>query len=151
MASEASMDSQPDKPRVLIFSLRNIFGKALFRCPHYEFEDIICKIDSAELLAPEVGASNVRSTFATRLAYHAPITLNPGIRRIPAKTHYDIFFTICGFPQDLLIVNAVSNVRDMCSTSVCLIDELWLKEIFRHRHFLRILSKFDVVMLYYSQ
>ena len=145
------MDTQPGKPRVLIFSLRNIFGKALFRCPHYEFEDIICEIDSAVLLAPEVDPSSTRSTFATRLAYHAPVALNPGIRRIPAKTHYDIFFTICGFPQDLLMVNAVSNVRDICRTSVCLVDELWVKEMVKHRHFLRILAKFDVVMLYYSQ
>ena len=145
------MDTQPGKPRVLIFSLRNIFGKALFRCPHYEFEDIICAIDSADLLAPEVDPSSTRYTFATRLAYHAPIALNPGIRRIPAKTHYDIFFTICGLPQDLLMVNAVSNLRDICRTSVCLVDELWVKEMFKHRHFLRILAKFDVVMLYYSQ
>jgi Glycosyl transferases group 1 len=151
MTSEVSTAPQHDKPRVLIFSLRNIFGKALFRCPHYEFEDIICEIDSAVLLAPEVNSSNRRSTFATRLAYHAPVALNPGIRRIPAKTHYDIFFTICAFPQDLLMVNAVGNVRDMCGTSVCLVDELWVKEMFRHRHFLRILAKFDVVMLYYSQ
>jgi hypothetical protein len=151
MTGEVSMDTQPRKPRVLIFSLRNIFRKALFRCPHYEFEDIICEIDSAELLAPEVDPSNRRSTFATRLAYHAPVRLNPGIPRIPAEIHYDIFFTICGFPQDLLMVNAVSNVRDICRTSVCLVDELWLKEMARHRHFLRILANFDVVMLYYSQ
>jgi Glycosyl transferases group 1 len=145
------METQPSKPRVLIFSLRNIFGKALFRCPHYEFENIICEIDSAELLAPEVDPSNARSTFATRMAYHAPVAMNPGIPRIPAKIHYDIFFTICGFPQDLLMVNAVSNVRDICRTSVCLVDELWLKDIVKHRHFLRILAEFDIVMLYYSQ
>jgi hypothetical protein len=151
MTSEISMDTQPGKPRVLIFSLRNIFPKALFRCPHYEFEDIICEIDSAELLAPKVDPSNTRSTFATRLAYHASVALNPGISRIPARMRYDIFFTICGFPQDLLMVNAVSNVRDICRTSVCLVDELWVKEMVKHRHFLRILAKFDVVMLYYSQ
>jgi len=145
------MDSQPEKPRVLIFSLRNIFGKALFRCPHYEFEDLICEVDSAELLAQQVDASTMRSTFATRLAYHAPLTLNPGVRRISEKKQYDIFFTICGFPQDLLMVNAVSNWRDISRTSVCLVDELWVKEMFKHRHFLRILSKFDIVLLYYSQ
>jgi Glycosyl transferases group 1 len=145
------MGPQPGKPRVLIFSLRNIFGKALFRCPHYEFEDIICEIDSAVLLAPEVDTSSARSRFATRLAYHAPVALNPGIRRIPAKIHYDIFFTICGWPQDLLMVNSVGNVRDICRTSVCLVDEIWLNEMVKHHHFLRILAKFDVVMLYYSQ
>ena len=49
------------------------------------------------------------------------------------------------------MVNAVSNLRDICRTSVCLVDELWLKGMVKHRHFLRILAKSDVVMLYYSQ
>jgi Glycosyl transferases group 1 len=145
------MDTQPAEPRVLIFSLRNIFGKALFRCPHYEFEDIICEIDSAELWAPKVDASSRRSSFATRLAYHMPVLLNPGIRRISAKKRYDIFFTICGYPQDLIMFNALGDVKDICRISVCLLDELWVKEIVKQRHFLRILAKFDVVMLYYSE
>jgi Glycosyl transferases group 1 len=151
MTTDVSMDTKPAKPRVVIFSLRNIFGKALFRCPHYEFEDIICDIDSAVLLAPEVDPSSARSRFSTRLAYHTPVALNPGFPRIPAKAHYDIFFSICGYPQDLLMVNAVSNVRDTCATSVCLVDELWVKQMFKHRHFLRILANFDIVLLYYSQ
>ena len=85
------MDTQPGKPRVLIFSLRNIFGKALFRCPHFEFEDIICETDFAELLAPKVDPSSRRSSFATRLAYHAPIVLNPGIRENISKGTITIF------------------------------------------------------------
>jgi Glycosyl transferases group 1 len=145
------MEARPGKPRTLIFSLRNIFPKALFRCPHYEFEDLICEMDSAELLAPQVDPSSARSAFAARLGYHAPVALNPGIPRTTTNIPYDIFFTICGFPQDLLMVNAVSNVRDKCRTSVCLVDELWVKEMSKHRHFLRILAGFDIVMLYYSQ
>jgi hypothetical protein len=145
------MDNQPGKPRVLIFSLRNIFGKALFRCPHFEFEDLICEIDSAELLAPKVDPSSRRSSFATQLAYYAPVAFNPGIQTVPAKRHYDVLFTICGYPQDLIMFNAVSNLRDICRKSVCLLDELWINDIAKHRHFLCILAKFDVVMLYYSQ
>jgi Glycosyl transferases group 1 len=146
------MDAQIDKPRVLIFSLRHIFGKALFRCPHFEFEDIISEIDSAEVFAPKIDALNDRrSSFAIRLAYHAPILLNPGIQKISPEKHYDIFFTICGYPQDLIMFNALGNVKDICKTSVCLLDELWVKEIAMQRHFLRILAKFDVVLLYYSQ
>ena len=145
------MEPQLGTPRVLIFSLRNIFGKALFRCPHFEFEDIICEVDSAELLAPKVDPSDMRSSFATRLAYHAPILLNPGIRTIPTKRQYDILFTVCGWPQDLMMFNAVSHLRDVCKTSVCLLDELWVNEFALNRHFLRILAKFDFVMLYYSQ
>ena len=150
MTNELSLDTQLGSPRILIFSLRNIF-RSLFRCPHQEFEDIICKIDSAVLFAPKVDPSSRRTTFATRLAYHAPILLNPGIRKASEKIRYDVFFTICGFPQDLLMVNAVKNVMNMCRTSVCLIDELWINQIVYNRHFLRILANFDIVMLYYSQ
>jgi Glycosyl transferases group 1 len=145
------MDTQRGKPRALIFSLRNIFGKALNRCPHYEFEDLICEIDSAELVAPTVDPSSRRASLATRLAYHAPVSLNPGIPRAPAKGRYDILFTICGFPQDLIMFDAVSDLRNICGTSVCLLDELWVKDIVKHRHFMRILAKFDVVMQYHSQ
>jgi spore maturation protein CgeB len=70
---------------------------------------------------------------------------------MPAKGQYDILFTICGFPQDLIMFDAVSNLREVCKTSVCLLDELWIKDMVKHRHFLRILAKFDVVMQYHSQ
>jgi len=145
------MEPERGKPRVLIFSLRNIFGKALFRCPHFEFEDLICEIDSAELLAPKIDASGRRSSFAMRLAYHAPVLLNPGIQKISTKRQYDLFFTICGYPSDLTMFNALGNVRDICKTSVCLLDELWINELAKSRHFLRIFAKFDLVLLYYSQ
>ena len=148
---EVFMVAQCGTPRVLIFSLRNIFGKALFRCPHFEFEDLICEIDSAELLAPIVDPSSVRSSFATRLAYHAPIFLNPGLRPQPTKRQYDLLFAVCGYPRDLIMFNAVGDLRDVCKTSVCLLDELWINEIAKNRHFLRILSMFDLILLYYSQ
>jgi hypothetical protein len=77
--------------------------------------------------------------------------LNPGVQSISASGHYDILFTICGYPQDLIMFNSVSNLRDVCRTSVCLLDELWINDMVKHRHFLRILAKFDVVMLYYNQ
>ena len=65
------MDSQPGKPRVLIFSLRNVFGRALFRCPHFEFEDLICEMDSAELVAPKLDPSSMAFSlcYTTGLPY----------------------------------------------------------------------------------
>jgi hypothetical protein len=145
------MDNRSGRPRVLIFSLRNIFRNALFRCAHFEFEDIICQIDHAELLAPRVDASSWRSTAAMRLAYHAPVFMNPRVQCTPAEKQYDVLFTICGNPHDLLMFNAVSNLRDVCRTSVCLLDELWAKQISNERHFLPILAKFDVIMQYNIQ
>ena len=139
-------------PRTLIFSQRNFFGNQLYRCPHREFEDLICEIDSAHLLAPPGDESDWRHSVARWVAFHAPIALNPGIRKVRLKEHYDLFLAICGAPGDLLMVNSVSNWRDACKTSVCLqIDELWLKEMDDYSNFLRLLAQFDIVMLYYSQ
>src|SRR6266478_1604799 len=142
-------------PRVLIFSQRHIFPNALFRCPLYEFEDIICEIDSAEILAPQTEKwFDLRHRVAKRLAWHLPIALNPGTRtprRQLKESSYDLFFAVCGSPADLLMVNTLKNWGDFCKTSICLLDELWAKDIPKYKYFLRILSRFDSVMLYYSQ
>jgi hypothetical protein len=64
---------------------------------------------------------------------------------------YDLFFAICGSPTDLMRVAALGNWRAKCDRAVCLIDELWLTEMAAYANFLRMLDKFDLVMLYYSQ
>ena len=143
--------TKPIYPRILIFSQRNIFGKALFRCPLYEFENVISQIDSVELLAPTADPCTVRNRTAKLLGYHAPIFLSPKIQSTRPNLTYDVFFAVCGAPTDLLMVNAVPDLRHACKISVCLMDELWVKQMKVHSHFLNILKGFDVVMLYYSQ
>ena len=145
------MVTEPHQPRILIFSQRNISPKALFRASLYEFEDVISQIDSAEFLAPQVDLSSSRHTFAKRVAYHAPIALNPGIPKMQPKGHYDLFLAVCGAPADLLMVSAVSKWKNICKRSVCLMDELWVKQMADYRFFLRVLKAFDFVVLYYSQ
>src|SRR5215813_4820598 len=145
------MASRPYKPRILIFSQRNIFRNALFRCPLYEFEDLICQMDSAEILAPEGNLSSFQHKLATRLAYHAPIYPNPGVQQVLISGSYDVFLAVCGYPHDLLMLNALPEWRSHCRISVCLMDELWIKQMDSHRQFLSILKKFDIVVLYYSQ
>jgi Glycosyl transferases group 1 len=144
------MVTLPYKPRTLIFSQRNIFTRALFRCSLYEFENIISEIDSVDLLAPHADISTFRYSLAKILAYHAPIALAPDRTRIHLKADYDLFLAICGAPRDLLMLKAVSNWRERCKTAVCLIDELWVKQLDDLRYFLAPLKHFDVVMLYYS-
>lgn len=145
------MTTRPSRPRVLLFSQRNILGRYLFRCPHFEFENIISQVDSVELLAPQAPESSFRSSFAKRMAYHLPILFNPGIQKIRDQGHYDLFFTVCGYPTDLLMVDAALNWREHSTMSACLIDELWAREMLLYRHMFPILKKFDVIFLYYSQ
>jgi hypothetical protein len=145
------MKPEATSPRVLVFSQRNIFKQAFFRAAHFEFEDLITRFDDAEVLSPEVEAWNSRHLMANRVAFHAPIALNPGLPPITLSGKYDLFLAVCGRVPDLLMVNAVRNWEETCKTSICLIDELWVKEFDQYKHFLHILKRFDLVLLYYSQ
>ena len=118
----------------------------------YEFEDIVSGIDSVEVLAPRTEKRfNFKYKMAKRVAWHSPIILNPGITETEIKGKYELFFAICGSPVDLLIVDTVKNWPGLGRTSVCVLDELWVKEMSACKYLLRILAKFDFVMLYYSQ
>lgn len=142
---------QTTTARTLIFSQRNLTKILPFRCAHFEFEDVISEIDSVELLAPQVDPFTRRHVITKQLAYHTPLALNPGIKRSPLRSDYELFMAICGNPSDLLRINAIGNWRKSCKKAVCLIDEVWAKEIGDYRNYLRMLKNFDVVVLYYSQ
>jgi spore maturation protein CgeB len=151
VVSDTPRLSQSDNPRVLIYSQRNLLSILPFRCAHFEFENVISHIDSADILAPRIDPSNLRHIVAKRIAYHSSLALNPGIQRIPIERDYELFLAICGDPTDLLRVSALGNWRSRCRKSVCLIDELWVTQMDSYHSFLRLLEAFDVVMLYYSQ
>jgi len=140
------------KPRILMVSQRNISPNDLWRCPHYEFEDIICKIDSVELLNPiPENYFNIRNRIAQRVARHSKIALNTGVSKIKLKNGYDMLFLFCSFPRDLLNLNITNNWKDYCKTSVCLVDEIWVNQVLKQKCYMKLLSKFDHVFLYYSQ
>lgn len=137
--------------RTLIFSLRNIFGNDLFRCPLFEFEDTIRQLDGADIVAPKAEPESRRNLLANRLAFHGPMLLKAAIEKVEVKKSYDLFFAICGQPIDLLMLEAARPLIDACATKICLIDEIWIKQMEPHRHYLDVLRGFDLIVLYYSQ
>jgi Glycosyl transferases group 1 len=151
MSYTTSINAQSRKPRTLILSLRNIFRNDLFRCALYEFEDIINEIDHAEIIAPEGDPTSRRNQLARRLAFHAPITLKADLQKPNVNQHYDLFLAMCGGPRDLMMIDAVSYLKDACTTKVCVMEEIWARQIHKHRYFLNVLRGFDLIAIYCSQ
>ncbi len=149
--SEKREEAEVGRPRTLIFSQRNLTQIQPYRCAHFEFEDVISKVDDAVMLSLRIDPTTWRYPFARQLAYHTPIKLNPGVERVSLESDYDLFFAICGGPPDLLRINAVSNWRARCKKAICLIDEVWVREVKNYRNYLHMLRDFDLVVLYYSQ
>lgn len=145
------MEQQNQEPRVLVFSQRNAAKRLPFRCAHFEFEDVIAEVDSAELFAPRFDQSTRRHHYAKQLAYHTPLVLNPGMERRNFARTYDLFVAVCGDPTDMLRIDAIGNWRERCKKAVIVIDELWVTQMPAYGNYLRMLKKFDLVCLYYCQ
>jgi len=149
--SDHCIESELGEPRTLIFSQRNLVKILPFRCAHFEFEDTIAQIDNAAILGPRIDPSRHRESIAKTLAYHTPLRLNPGVGEVALPEHFELFFAICGNPTDLLRINAIGDWRSRCRKAICLIDEVWAREVRDYRNYLRMLRQFDLVVLYYSQ
>jgi hypothetical protein len=145
------MEMQNQKPRVLLFSQRNAAKRLPFRCAHFEFEDVIAEVDSAEMIAPRFDQSSRRHHYAKQLAYHTPFVLNPGMESKNFDQTFDLYVAVCGDPTDVLRINAIGNWRERCKKAVIVIDELWVTQMKAYGNYLRLLKQFDVVCLYYSQ
>jgi len=139
--------------RVLLFSQRNIYNNH-FRCANYEFEDIITKIDSVELLAPQPKKwFKYGDRIAQRIYADTNVALYSGIPKTRIKKNYDLFFAAISFPKDLLNLNVICKQgwRDHFKTSICWLNEIWASEVYKNKDFLKILSKFDYVIINCSQ
>ena len=69
-----------NKARILIFAQRNIYSPVHFRCYLAEFEDLICQMDSVNMLSPQPNRWFKYGTrIAQRLAVDYAISFNPGI------------------------------------------------------------------------
>jgi hypothetical protein len=142
-----------NKARILMFAQRNIYKKVHYRCYLAEFEDLICQMDSVELIAPIPNKGFKYGTrIAQRLASDYKISFNPGIPKVKIKDDYDLFFAFCQFPNDLLHIESIEGWKDRCKTSICWLSEIWVSWIYKYGYYLKnILSKFDHVILHWSQ
>src|SRR4030066_920225 len=101
--------------RVLIYSQRNIYKKYHYRCYLAEFEDLICQIDSVDLVAPTPKKYFEYSiSRAKKLKEAFNISMNPGIPIIKLNREYDLFFAFCQFPHDLLNLQGIVGWKDKC-------------------------------------
>ncbi len=145
--------SPQTRSRVLILSQRNLCEVEVWRSNIREFEQIIAEIDSVDLLAPRPLKWFKRGErLAMRVGKHSRIVLNPGVARAKLDRDYELFATFCEKPSELLSVDAaLGDWRRWCKTSVCWLNEFWVKDIPRFKSSVRVLSKFDYVFTPHSQ
>ena len=122
----------PNPPaRILIISERRqrpIVPMSYF----YEYEDVICQIDSAEIVAPPTGPLGGGRLWGTaqRLGNRVWPARRP--RPVQLAQDYDLLLVICPYLQHRLdVLDAVAGWQDRCRFKVLLIHELWRVQLAR--------------------
>lgn len=126
------------------------FDRHAFQSLRYESQDVLAELCDLEMLPLEAGPGfRVREAWHRRLAFRDSTGLfaftNPGLVPQRMAQDCDVFIATCQTLKELLFVNAVTNWRDRCKVSVCIIDELYAAEVKHSRNLLRLLREFDHV------
>jgi hypothetical protein len=140
--------------RVLVWSQRRI-ENFIFNSCLFEFEDIINKIDLADIISPpqyNFRQKIVRKFVKSNAQYFQPIVnFNPYFQSVYLEQEYDVFLTILDFPQNLSSINFLKNWRQKCQLSVCYLIEVWHKDLPKLKNFIQFFQDFDLICLGHSE
>jgi len=145
-------EPQAQAARVCIVSLREVNRQAAW-CSNYEFEDVICDIEDADLVSLMPGAAHdARQWLARRLIWRRGLRqltplLNPGLQRVALGRDYDLLVFICMNPADLIYLSALQGWKARCRRSVCVMVEFYSGWRNEYAHHMSLLRAFDQVAL----
>lgn len=142
------------EPRILMPSGRGFTRKA-FQCALYEAQDVLCETADVDLVCPRPRPGFAfRQRWQRRLMYRditrKLVFANPGLERVRLTKDYDLFVVVCQNYWDLLYVNAIDGWKDRCRTTVCWIDEMWVRALPGYQYWLHALNQFDHVFVGYA-
>ncbi len=124
--------SKDSQPRTLIFSLRNLRSQAA-NCCIYEWEDLLCEIEGAQLYSPTSEYHQSRKIYRTARSVSGSDKFARSITSFPdgmtLDREYDLFFVVVDSPWYLYLVNSIKGWRDKCRYAVCFIAETWEPEL----------------------
>ena len=144
-------EQKPDaKPRILLYSERNLYEREVWRCPFYEFERILQETDAVDLLAPKrTRWYKDRLRASLKLGNYTKAALvSPGIAPIKLDKDYEVFFTVIEKPGEALNIQAIKNLKERCKTSICWVTEFYVWNMKTHRSSLEMLKEFDQVIFW---
>ena len=139
---------QQTKPRILLFSERNLYEREVWRCAFHEFEQILEQVDSVEVLAPKRTRwyeDRLRVSLKLGNYFKAPF-VDPGIAPIHLDRDYDVFFTIIEKPGEALNIKAIKELKKHCRKLICWVMEFYVWNMKTHRSSLEMLKEFDEVI-----
>lgn len=129
MSSDTSLvNDNHQASRILVVSVRG-FRFQVSNCIIYEFEDVLCHLEDAELYAPTDEFEVARKIY--RIAKYVTgsnciaSTIAPFPNEIILEKDYDLLVVVCDNPWQMHVLESIKNWRDKCRHKACYIIEMW--------------------------
>lgn len=132
--------------RVLVVSQR-LLERSISRATIFEFEDLICQLDRADLVAP---TKQLRSDWSWRVDRKViAVTGRPGpLLRTPSRLterDYELLMVCCEDMHELTALRPLRAWHDAAKLSACYIEELWDADIPLRPGEIALIKEFDLV------
>ncbi len=135
--------------RILLFSQRGR-SPVISRCFSYEMEDTVAAVDRVDLVAPgyRVALGDLVYRAVNKAGRRTRLLrgVNPAVTPLRIDQSYDLFLAVFQFATDLPTLNALKGWRGRCAQAICLIEEMWSRDLGRFESQLAILQEFDQVL-----
>ena len=124
--------SNNSQPRTLIFSVRNLRSQVA-NCCIYEWEDLLCDIEGADLYSPPSEYNLSRKIYRTARAISGSDQFARSVTNFPdgmdIDREYDLLFVVVDCPWQLHLVNSIKGWREKFRHAVCYVVEAWEPEL----------------------
>ncbi len=149
---QLTVEKDIDDARILLLSHRNLYEQEAWRGTCRELEEVIAEVDAVDVMAPRQGKwHHQRKRNAQRIGKYTRIGLNPGAEKLSLKKDYDLLFTVCEKPSELLGIHAIKGWRERSRVSICLMTEFYEHEIPYHKSVMKSLLQFDLVLFTFTK
>ncbi len=137
-------------PRILVVSVRDFRFQAA-NCCIYEFEDLLCDFESAELYTPSSEFDCPRKIYRTaKYISHSDrfsANLAPFPQELSLDHEYDLLFAVLDNPWQMHLLESIQGWRDKCRHTACFIAEMWEPDLTNWRLIQEPWQNFDHVFL----
>jgi Glycosyl transferases group 1 len=137
--------------RTLIASQRRLRPSVPY-ASGYEFEDIVCAIDDADLLELEQVERAPSNKLTRKVAskidrqFGLRISRSPRIKRIAVQSDYELFVARIMSPSEIPILSFIDGWQEKCRKKVLWIEELW-PPMLAYPTMFRALADFDHIFV----
>ena len=132
MSHNSSSVDTNQQSRILVISMRG-FRFQVANCCIYEFEDLLCNLEQADLYCPSGRFPTARKVYRTTKLLSRSFELAAKVAPFPKEFtidgEYDLIFAVLDNPWQMYLLESIPGWRDKCHRAACYIAEMWAPDL----------------------